>query len=58
MENIYNIGEEVDFTKANFTAIVSDLHLCEAEPVDPDFPLWKKPETFQRTIGGVGCGHF
>ncbi|MCB0378490.1 MAG: metallophosphoesterase [Bdellovibrionales bacterium] len=45
MENIYNIGEEVDFTKANFTAIVSDLHLCEAEPVDPDFPLWKKYKT-------------
>jgi UDP-2,3-diacylglucosamine pyrophosphatase LpxH len=28
-----------------FTAIVSDLHLCEAEPVHPKFPLWKKFKT-------------
>lgn len=24
------------------TAIISDLHLCEAEPLDPKKPLWKK----------------
>lgn len=28
-----------------FTAIVSDLHLCEAEPVHPKYPLWKKFKT-------------
>ena len=27
------------------TAIISDLHLCEAEPVNPRFPLWKKYKT-------------
>jgi len=30
-----------------YTAIVSDLHLCEAEPVNPRFPLWKKFKTRQ-----------
>jgi len=30
-----------------YTAIVSDLHLCEAEPVHPRFPLWKKFKTRQ-----------
>jgi UDP-2,3-diacylglucosamine pyrophosphatase LpxH len=34
-----------DFKKAHYTAILSDLHLCEAEPVDPVFPLWKKYKT-------------
>jgi UDP-2,3-diacylglucosamine pyrophosphatase LpxH len=34
-----------DFSKARFTAIISDLHLCEAEPVNPRFPLWKKYKT-------------
>jgi UDP-2,3-diacylglucosamine pyrophosphatase LpxH len=34
-----------DFTKARYTAIVSDLHLCEAEVVNPRFPLWKKYKT-------------
>jgi UDP-2,3-diacylglucosamine pyrophosphatase LpxH len=28
-----------------FTAVISDLHLCEAEPVNPDIPLWKKFKT-------------
>lgn len=28
-----------------FTAIISDLHLCEAEPVHPKYPLWKKFKT-------------
>ena len=44
MENIYSI-DEVDFSKATYTAIVSDLHLCEAEPESSKFPLWKKYKT-------------
>jgi UDP-2,3-diacylglucosamine pyrophosphatase LpxH len=36
-----------DFYTAKYTAIVSDLHLCEAEPVNPRFPLWKKFKTRQ-----------
>lgn len=28
-----------------YTAIVSDLHLCESEPVNKRFPLWKKYKT-------------
>jgi UDP-2,3-diacylglucosamine pyrophosphatase LpxH len=35
----------IDFTKANYTAIISDLHLCEAEPVNIDVLLWKKYKT-------------
>jgi UDP-2,3-diacylglucosamine pyrophosphatase LpxH len=35
------------WTKAEYTAIVSDLHLCEAEPVNTRFPLWKKFKTRQ-----------
>lgn len=34
-----------DFTKARFTAVISDLHLCEAEPAHPRYPLWKKYKT-------------
>ncbi len=34
-----------DFSKAKYTAIVSDLHLSEAEPIHPRFPLWKKFKT-------------
>jgi UDP-2,3-diacylglucosamine pyrophosphatase LpxH len=36
-----------EFQKANYTAIVSDLHLCEAEPVNTKYPLWKKFKTRQ-----------
>lgn len=36
-----------DFSKARYTAIISDLHLCEAEPVHPKYPLWKKFKTRQ-----------
>ncbi len=36
---------ETEFKTANYTAIVSDLHLCEEEPVHPKFPLWKKYKT-------------
>jgi UDP-2,3-diacylglucosamine pyrophosphatase LpxH len=35
------------FRSAKYTAIISDLHLCEAEPVNPKFPLWKKFKTKQ-----------
>lgn len=34
-----------DFEYSKHTAIISDLHLCEAEPVNPKFPLWKKFKT-------------
>ncbi len=36
---------EIDFSRAEYTAVISDLHLCEAEPVDLQFPLWKKYKT-------------
>ncbi len=35
----------VDFSKATYTAVVSDLHLCEAEPLHSKYPLWKKYKT-------------
>lgn len=34
-----------NFKTAKHTAIISDLHLCEAEPVNERFPLWKKFKT-------------
>jgi UDP-2,3-diacylglucosamine pyrophosphatase LpxH len=34
-----------DFKKATHTAIISDLHLCEAEPEHRHHPLWKKFKT-------------
>lgn len=36
-----------DFSYATHTAVISDLHLTEAEPVRPHFPLWKKFKTKQ-----------
>lgn len=39
--------EGVDFSKANYTAVLSDLHLCEAEPPNRKHPLWKKFKTRQ-----------
>lgn len=36
---------EVPSKAAQFTAIISDLHLCEEEPVNLKFPLWKKYKT-------------
>lgn len=38
---------ENPFKEAQFTAIISDLHLTEAEPVNTKFPLWKKFKTRQ-----------
>ncbi len=44
-----------EFATAQYTAIISDLHLCEAEPIHPKFPLWKKFKTrtffFDQTFG-------
>lgn len=37
----------MDFKSAKYTAIISDLHLCEAEPVNRKYPLWKKFKTRQ-----------
>lgn len=37
--------DAVDFAKAQCTAIISDLHLCEAEPPNKKHPLWKKFKT-------------
>ncbi len=34
-----------DFSTARFTAVLSDLHLCEEEPVNKKYPLWKKYKT-------------
>jgi UDP-2,3-diacylglucosamine pyrophosphatase LpxH len=42
---MHNPSFSSDFKKSNFTAIISDLHLCDAEPVHPKFPLWKKFKT-------------
>lgn len=30
-----------DFIKSHFTAVISDLHLCEEEPHNKKYPLWK-----------------
>ncbi|MBY0314141.1 MAG: metallophosphoesterase [Bdellovibrionales bacterium] len=45
IENTLDLHEEVDFEKAEYTAILSDLHLCEAEPPNKRHPLWKKFKT-------------
>ncbi len=34
-----------DFSSAKYTAIISDLHLCEAQPINLKYPLWKKFKT-------------
>ena len=34
-----------DFSHCKYTVIVSDLHLCEEEPLNSKFPLWKKYKT-------------
>lgn len=40
-------SEIKDFSQVKYTAIVSDLHLCEEEKVHPKYPLWKKYKTRQ-----------
>jgi UDP-2,3-diacylglucosamine pyrophosphatase LpxH len=49
MANTYHkiMPEIADFSKSRYTAVISDLHLCEAEPVNPRYPLWKKFKTRQ-----------
>lgn len=39
------MGLSDQWVKAKFTAVISDLHLCEAEPIHPHYPLWKKFKT-------------
>lgn len=39
------MGISEQWSKAKYTAIISDLHLTEAEPVNARFPLWKKYKT-------------
>lgn len=34
-----------DFKESSYTAIISDLHLTEGEPLHPKYPLWKKFKT-------------
>ncbi|MEQ1664440.1 MAG: hypothetical protein ABL927_03600 [Bdellovibrionales bacterium] len=36
-----------DYSQSSYTAIISDLHLCEEEPINLKFPLWKKYKTSQ-----------
>lgn len=47
--NLYRkmIEELPDFSESKFTAVVSDLHLCDEEPLNSKFPLWKKYKTRQ-----------
>ncbi|MGE0762898.1 MAG: metallophosphoesterase [Bdellovibrionales bacterium] len=42
-----NLAGLANFANAKFTAIISDLHLCEEEPVHHDHPLWKKYKSRQ-----------
>lgn len=48
MERIWSPTHNLsDNSQIRHTAIVSDLHLCEAEPINQKFPLWKKYKTSQ-----------
>lgn len=40
----FRLGSD-EFKRASYTAVISDLHLCEEEPVNQKFPLWKKYKT-------------
>lgn len=37
--------KETSFKQAHFTAIISDLHLTDAQEINPRYPLWKKYKT-------------
>jgi UDP-2,3-diacylglucosamine pyrophosphatase LpxH len=39
------MDQALDWQTVACTAVISDLHLCEAEPIHPEFPLWKKYKT-------------
>ncbi len=58
---------ELNFFEAKYTAVVSDLHLCEEEPINHKHPLWKKYKTrqyffddlffeFVRHLNNKSCG--
>ncbi|WP_413585894.1 metallophosphoesterase [Bdellovibrio sp. HCB274] len=47
MPTSFFVHPKADFRSAQYTAIISDLHLTEAEPVNLRFPLWKKFKTRQ-----------
>ncbi|MFK8138909.1 MAG: metallophosphoesterase [Bdellovibrionales bacterium] len=47
MSLVDNVPLTEDFKSTNFTAVISDLHLCEAHITDPTNPLWKKFKTKQ-----------
>lgn len=47
MPTSFFTNPSTDFRSAQFTAVISDLHLSEAEPVNLRFPLWKKFKTRQ-----------
>lgn len=42
MKVVTNETSPLSFEKAKYTAVISDLHLCEAEPPHPSIPLWKR----------------
>ncbi len=39
---IRQLRKPVNFEKSKYTAVISDLHLCEAEAPNPKIPLWKR----------------
>jgi UDP-2,3-diacylglucosamine pyrophosphatase LpxH len=40
-------SHQLDETGPKYTAVISDLHLCEAEPEHPKYKLWKKYKSRQ-----------
>lgn len=42
LPTVFDYAEEVDYSKIAYTAVVSDLHLCDAEIPNAKHPLWKK----------------
>ena len=41
-DNIILSSMNADFQRSNFTAVISDLHLCDEQVIDVRNPLWKK----------------
>ncbi len=46
------------FRTADYTAIISDLHLTEEQPVHPLYPLWKKYKTKEFFFDDALCEFF
>ena len=44
---------QTDFSRAQHTVIVSDIHLADAEPPHPKIPLWKKFKTRELFVDPV-----